>query len=470
MVTGNSTADVQLEGAQEPAADCREALIFIPGLTMEHVHSVEEISLLLADAMDRHAGSGRAKFRVGQVSEQPLQGTGKTRWTTIFRKDGSQEAPLVDVYELEYFHLFQHKLLEESLLVKISRIPAAVFPASIKLFRHYRDKTLSQKEKLQFVMSFFGLLLILLYAFLLLGAVVETVQGVLDLGKTEARQAAPATGTAAISTGAQPGVPAARSPLASAWQWLVAALTTIWAWLQQAGTTVVVILAGLGIVLPKSDKIRQMIANFATIIIALIDYLQYGDRRPVLNGQILSLLEHIAEKPEVEYTRVNILAYSFGSILALDTLFPKESDVPKRVKTVKCLVTIGSPFDFIHMLWPEYFARRTPLHGLKWFNIYSPTDVLSSNFRSHSKKVSAIGGEEEAPSQEKRLSNAAWLEPPMNIKYAVGGSDEDLSIWDVIHLVGFLNHGKYWDAEPETQYNAFDLAVPKMFKDSPVLR
>ena len=470
MITNNSTQGYQFDGTQKPAMDCREALIFIPGLTMQPMHSVEEISLLMAEAMDRHAGSGRAKFRVGQISEQPLQGTGKTRWTTIFRRDNGNEVPLVDVYELEYFHLFQERLLHEPLLVKISRIPGAIFPASIKLFRHYREKTLTNKEKMQFVVSFLCLLLILLYAFLLLGALAETVQGILDVGKPAAEQAVSAIGAPATSASPQQGTSPTRSPVAAAWEWLKTAITNIWAWLKETGTTVVVVLAGLGIVLPKSDKIREIIANFSTMIIALINYLQYGERRPILNGQILSLLEHIVEKPDIEYTRINILAYSFGSILALDTLFPRERDIPARVKSVKCLVTIGSPFDFVHMLWPKYFKDRTPHDSLNWFNIYSPTDVLSSNFRSTSKKDSAQGGEEEAPSSGTRLKNVAWLQPPMNIKYTIGGSDDDLSIWDVIHLVGFLNHGKYWDTEPEAQYNAFDVVVPKMFKDSQVLQ
>jgi hypothetical protein len=208
----------------------------------------------------------------------------------------------------------------------------------------------------------------------------------------------------------------------------------------------------------------------ATMILAIIGYHQQGERRGVLSGQLISLLEHIAQKDDIEYTRVNLLAFSFGSLIALDTLFPKGLNTPERVRMIHSLVTIGSPFDFIHMIWPKYFASRTPLPDLVWYNIYSPEDVLSSNFRAHSKKDSAKAGEVELSSDATRLSDAKWLTPPTNLKYTLRNTDDELTIWDVIFLFGLRNHGQYWEPEKVAQINAFDVAVPRMFKESPVLK
>jgi hypothetical protein len=288
--------------------------------------------------------------------------------------------------------------------------------------------------------------------------VVKTVQDVWAIRQGNTSQVVPAPQESKTS-------PAQESRV-----WYVKYSVKLWDFLKNSGTFLVVLLAALGLVLPKTDEIRQTIMQTATMILAVISYHQQGERRGILSGQLLSLLEHIAEKQDIEYTRVNMLAYSFGSLIALDTLFPKGFETPERVRTIHSLVTIGSPFDFVHMIWPRYFASRTPLPDLVWYNIYSPEDVLSSNFRSHSKSQSARAGDVEPPSADKRLADAQWLMPPTNIKYTLRNTDDELSIWDVIFLFGFRNHNKYWEAEKAAQVDAFDVAVPRMFKESLVLR
>jgi len=438
-----------------PDGSTREALLYFPGISNDGTdQSVEGISLHLAAAMDRYAKSGRAKFRVGEVHEESLGGEGITRVTTIFREDDGKENPVVDVYKLEYSHLFEKKLQEESLLRKILRIPVTIVPALARLARYFTNKSLSSREKLQFVIVFLGLLVLVLYAILVVGAVVKTAQDVLAIREAGASQVVPVQ-------------PESETPPAEQDQaWYV----RLGNFIKESGTFLVVLLAALGLILPKSDQIRQGIIHAATTILAVISYHQQGERRGILSGQALSLLEYIAQKPDIEYTRVSLVAFSFGSLIALDTLFPRGFDTPERVRAIHSLVTIGSPFDFIHMIWPRYFASRTPLPGLTWFNIYSPEDVLSSNFRPHSKTVSAKAGDVELSSEDQRLTDAQWLTPPTNIKYTLRNTDDQLTVWDVIFLLGLRNHSQYWDSEKTAQINAFDVAVSRMFKESPVLQ
>ena len=474
--SGNSSA--------EPGSASREAIIFLPGLSIEAAdESVERISLHLAAAIDRYAEPGRKKFRVGEVREEVFveeSDDNTVRVTTIFQDDAGQESPVVDVYKLDYGPLFQAKLQEEPLLFKMFRIPVTIGPAATRLIRHCNNKSLSWREKAQLAIVFLGFLCVLAYAILLVAALWKVADDIRVARAGDAVQPAPAPAATATANGessSSTNSGSDGSPVGLI-GWIGSVLAAVWAWLLKLGSTakewgtiLILALAGIGLILPKPDEVRRLITSTATMIIAFIGYLQYGERRGNLSGNVVGLLEYIAQKEDVQYTRVHILAYSFGSLIALDTLFPRGIDTPKRVKELRSLVTIGSPFDFIHMLWPKYFANRNPLPDLVWYNIYSPEDVLSSNFRGHSKIESAQKGEVEGSSQDKeKLSGATWLMPPTNIKYTLRNGDDQLTFWDLLQLMGLRNHSKYWEREKGLQINAFDVAVSRMFKDSPLLQ
>ncbi|MEI8167547.1 MAG: hypothetical protein WCG26_14290, partial [Chloroflexales bacterium] len=125
---------------------------------------------------------------------------------------------------------------------------------------------------------------------------------------------------------------------------------------------------------------------------ALILYLSYGDRHNVLVGQLRDLLDYVVRKSEKseKYDQIHIVAYSFGTIIALDALMPPQMGVYQtqgdgtraRFHKVDSITTIGSPFDFIRNFWPDYFLSRTkkPIQT-RWINIYAPDDIFGSNFR-----------------------------------------------------------------------------------------
>jgi hypothetical protein len=323
-----------------------------------------------------------------------------------------------------------------------------------------------------------GFVFVLAYALLLVAAVwkaVDDVRVATSGGAVEAPLATPIAAPAVPTT--EENSSAEGSSDESPAGFFGRARDAVWACLLKLGDTaktwgtiLVVTMAAAGLFVPKPDAVRKVITNTATMIIAFISYLQYGERRGALSGNLVGLLEYIAQKSDVKYKRVHILAYSFGSLIALDILFPRGNDTPQRVREIRSLVTIGSPFDFVHMLWPKYFANRNPLPDLVWYNIYSPEDVFSSNFRGHSKIESAQKGDEELTSPAEKLSNAAWLTPPTNIKYTLRNGDDQLTFWDLLQLMGLRNHAKYWEPDNGLQINALDVAVSRMFSDSPVLQ
>ena len=69
-------------------------------------------------------------------------------------------------------------------------------------------------------------------------------------------------------------------------------------------------------------RFRADFARGTAGLLALIYYMRLGERRQVLTGQLAALLEHAVQKPEVEYRRIDIVAYSFGTVIAMDALFP----------------------------------------------------------------------------------------------------------------------------------------------------
>ena len=100
----------------------------------------------------------------------------------------------------------------------------------------------------------------------------------------------------------------------------------------------------------------------------------------------------------------------------------------------------------------------------RWFNVYTPIDVLSSNF-------SDVGGVTKATrTVELREESNAKLDPPVNILYGEGAFPKtQLSIWDVVMLIGFRSHTIYWGPTYECEITCFHQIIPEMYGDDPLL-
>ena len=104
---------------------------------------------------------------------------------------------------------------------------------------------------------------------------------------------------------------------------------------------------------------------------------------------VRGLLDYIAGKREYRY--VNVIAFSFGSVVAIDNIFPAGWKPVPRTQIINNLVTIGCPFDLFRMMWKHYFDDRMLLPGVPScrINVYSPLDILGSNFRDDEKMAEA---------------------------------------------------------------------------------
>jgi len=146
-------------------------------------------------------------------------------------------------------------------------------------------------------------------------------------------------------------------------------------------------------------------------------------------GHLADLLEHLVESGR--YDRIDVVAYSFGSLIALDAFFPPGTPPPPVFSQVHTLVTIGCPADFVRLFWPKYYRGRLGPEKLQqWFNVYSRLDVLSSNFRNDGE----IGEATAEPVPHK----------PVNRPYLRGMLGQKLGLFGTLRFMGLAAHAMYW--------------------------
>jgi hypothetical protein len=228
-------------------------------------------------------------------------------------------------------------------------------------------------------------------------------------------------------------------------------------WGQWAQWIVVFVAAFTGL---SRKQVKDMLGSAAAQYICARDYLALAERKAAIVGQLNELLEHIAEKPTA-YRRLHLVAYSFGSIVALDAVFP---NIPpgRRLAKIDTLVTIGCPFDLVRTYWPTYFkGRMKPPDAPKvWLNIYSPLDVLGSNFRDDQKHADAGVGVE----IDGRIDRQGEAVMPLNLRFGRGVDLPDLALTDLFLMVGLRAHTSYLGDPEGSSISCFDLLVPHLFE------
>jgi hypothetical protein len=221
----------------------------------------------------------------------------------------------------------------------------------------------------------------------------------------------------------------------------------------------------------SKDDARQFIARAATDYVSVLNYLDYGNRRREITGEVEMFLDQIAQRWGDEYANYHIVAYSFGSIVALDTLYPPgvqpSQDAPPTVgvppgeliKQVRTLITIGSPFDLIRTYWPSYFNPRILTNADRdWVNIYSPIDLLGSNFRNDDRREAAV--ESLITSEPKRDGGP---KPSENLSYEPEAEGRRMGVWEFFTMAALQAHSQYWDASSIEGKSCFSIFVPLLY-------
>ena len=442
----------------------REAIIFIPSIGKGWDDpSIEGVARRMATAIDRQSINEKATTHV-EVAEHAYGSGFKCKMFTIVKREGDTDSPLIDVYGLDYNDTLVESYVKRNLLMKTVLLAITLIEGFRRLiFRFYRrGKSVTEKLQLLYGLLIAGLLIV--YLLILIGAVVASYQQLRKPAGTQTMAApapAPAENTAPAKQ-AQAGV------IANIGAGVKSVVMGVWNFIKRQKDrfpAIIVLLTALGFVLPPQAQIKEKISLAATNYLCLIHYLNWGERSHAIGGKLESLLEYLVER-EQGYHRIHVIGYSFGSIVAVDNLFTPGRIPIERFQKIDTLVTIGCPFDIIRTYWPTYFSGRQSVssENLKWINVYSPRDILSSNF--------ANGGNSEQVDQSQTegigVEVDGQIRKPQSVSFSPGTS-RSLGLLDIFTLTGFRAHSLYWGEEVKGEITCFHEVVKKMYRGTPVL-
>lgn len=414
-----------------------DAIIIIPGVKDQ---PLDNAAFRIASALDIGAQTAAAEFHLEAGQEEDYashEGKGlKTRLRTIRRLEpGIEPRKVVDIYEFSFSDALTKEYSDKNVLKQGFRLLLLLImntPRLLGAFHGKKQKT--TLEKLQYIIAI-GILSLLIGYLILLGfAVFDTFRQIPQiLALTTPTTAAERSGQ--TDTDQQPGT---GTKLA-------------------ISQLLIIIFAAVEVFYPN---LKQSFIEAAVLWISIIDYLGFGSRNQALGGHLSALVDHVAARG---YRRIHIVAYSFGTIVALDSLFPTGHIPVARIREIHTLVTIGCPFDLIRVFWPDYFKERVAAMNVpkSWINVYSPIDVMASNFRDDSE----IGEPDPKDAIPVKDNPFIKLIPQMNIVWNVGGPKKRLSFFEFLTLIGLEAHRSYWETEFESESTAFSPIIEELYKN-----
>jgi hypothetical protein len=205
--------------------------------------------------------------------------------------------------------------------------------------------------------------------------------------------------------------------------------------------TVVSLTALILLIMPTAKTVAS---GIAAEFVCANDYIQRGHGKQLLQGNLEQLVEYISEH-EAD-CKIHFHAYSFGSVLALDYIFPFGNKVTANThKYCEAIITIGAPAHLVKSYYKGYYDGRHTEAGsyMKWLNVYSVNDALATNFgKAMRGRRKSDDGE---PAAATFLSAA-----PEDINYEVVAV-EKRGLIDGLMLYGLQAHGMYWNARTEGQ-------------------
>jgi hypothetical protein len=226
---------------------------------------------------------------------------------------------------------------------------------------------------------------------------------------------------------------------------------------------IVVISTTIAFFVPK--KWMETLLRASKDYTAVMQYLLFGAQSRDVESQLLLMIGELQSSGN--YKHIHIVGYSFGSLLAIDTLYPSKVETPPAEFTqIKNFVTFGCPYDMVRTFYPTYYSKRR-LAPYEWTNIYIPGDVFGSNFREDNiqgdstmavdtdlKALEAQTGQGDVEqAQTEQVTPPVFKAGrPHNMVHLLsaghsgqGGWLECLSSW---FLCGLAAHGQYWCEGP----------------------
>lgn len=215
---------------------------------------------------------------------------------------------------------------------------------------------------------------------------------------------------------------------------------------------------------------RDGIIRTSNRIAQIIDYHTRSDCAKDLADSLGSAVDAIRDQhPGRE---VHVLAYSFGSVLLLDTVVPFDGDIPTRpgsfVNSIDSMTTVGCPADFAALYLPHYFTGRTALRSSKpskpvadpitWNNVFIASDLFGSNFAKRAaasdEEVRGSGIDEKSGEFEGPCGM-----PVQSFRYL---PQERLTLMGWLKQSALRQHARYWGTNGGCWNFVLDHWIPRV--------
>ncbi|MFM8419487.1 MAG: hypothetical protein ACKOEQ_05115 [Verrucomicrobiota bacterium] len=473
------------------------ALLYLPPLGVRRNNELDVLGHKLANALDRQSSHGPSRYEsVLALRDAP---GGPRSFCRILRRSPSnpKPQPVADVYMVDYRDtlLARHRgrvLLTRCLLAAVGALELARRHGLHLLGRRPRRAT--RQEVFQTFIVLGGMALVLAYLAVLVLSAARLASGLATPGAatpaaTAASSSSSPSSTAAaeasrrairphaatetwdVQLGTNAGAPARnlpssvppspgiRGPSADPSEWGWESLWRGWSggyvW---AGLVASLVLARQLLARDRSALVAW-ITRMSEEMLAFVFYFGLGDRRAEVTGMVDEHVERLLEEEE-GYERVGLMGYSFGSIVALDVLFPADNLRARRLERVDTLVTIGCPVAFILTYWPGYYAGRChvkrPLRT--WANVFSPVDVLATEFNPGPPEPGQV---RLAPVHG--TPDTLGRGPDREHAFREGAVEGRLTWFGALTLLGIRAHEMYWSPDLGHERNGLHLIVPDLF-------
>jgi hypothetical protein len=211
----------------------------------------------------------------------------------------------------------------------------------------------------------------------------------------------------------------------------------LWEPVQDSDTlTAAVGMGAAGLLTFAFVKGRPALASATDVVRQALDYARdqtvRDDCRKLMRGLLDRLISEHPDRP------VHLIGYSFGSLVALDLLFPrtKQGTVdPRWLTSIASLTTIGCPVDFLRLYFPDHLDdRSTDMCGVPWTNVFIAADVFGSNFTD----ADDFSDSDDRPAGAVEVTVGGCR--PTTRRY----TDERLSLLKILSRAGFRAHDGYW--------------------------
>jgi hypothetical protein len=353
-----------------------DLLIYVPGLPKVETNTGEAVADVVAASLDR--------TRPGPYRAVASTATAPRALRVTKSVLGPDDKPVLDVFELDYRSRMER--LAPTGTTGVVDSVALTIRACAKLTKAYFRVAKSKRAKLQLTLALVATLAL----------VFSTVVALVALA-----------GSAGLLKGVAPST----------------------------STTHTVAAAVGGGTLITWAALRRWLLAVADDVRTALRYLNADRHRDTITQTLDDAVDGLLDSGWTG--KIHVLAYSFGSLVAVDALCPAADGgspgLDRLRGAVTSLTTVGCPADAVRLFYPNYFAgRHCRVAHLPWNNVFNAADVFGSNLGDKDDHSEAAEGATD------RFPGAKLT----SVRY----TREELSVVNVLALKGFRTHAGYWDA------------------------